>query len=300
MSKVKIKSNRKRLFVIALILLLIMGALGICKALSGHESADGNTLEVHFIDVGHGDCILLKCADNAMLIDAGEDDDGTKVQYYLQNQGVNKLDYLILTHPDKDHIGGADVIVTKFDIGKIMMSPYKKDKDPYNDLMKAIKYRNYSYTCPQVGERFDFAGGDFVILGPCKEYDDSNNSSIVLKYRFGNTSFLFSGDAQKEAEADIVQNGLDITADVYKVGHHGSSGSSTKAFLEKINPKYAVISCASDDGNGHPHIKPLKRLAKRGVKLYRTDVQGTVIAYSDGNIIKWNKEPTDNWNAGVK
>ena len=257
-------------------------------------------MEVHFIDVGQADSTLIKTNEHAMLIDCGADESGTKVQYYLKKHGVDKLDYLILTHPDSDHIGGADVIITKFDIDKIFMSPFTKDNKWYSDIINAINYRGYSWSTPEVGSSYSLGDARFTVLAPNRTYEDPNNSSIALVLQYGDTRFLFTGDASEEAEADIVSNGLDISADVYKLGHHGSSSASTDAFLEKINPRYVVISCASGNEFGHPHEETMDRLKKYSPEIFRTDEQGTIIASSDGEKITWNHAPSTTWASGVQ
>ena len=175
--------------------------------------------EVHFIDVGQGDATLIKCGDQAMLIDAGEDDKGTAIQYYLMKQGVENLDYLILTHPDSDHIGSADVIITKFDIDHVLMPDYEKDNSTYRRMMEALGYRGMKQEIVAMAEGSDGAADDAsytvgssftlgeavcTILGPVKQYDDPNNSSIALLVQYGDTGFLFTGDAEEKAESDIL------------------------------------------------------------------------------------------------
>ncbi len=257
-------------------------------------------MEVHFIDVGQADATLIKIDGHAMLIDCGTDEAGTKVQYYLMQHGVYSLDHLILTHPDSDHIGGADVIITKFDIGSVFMSPFVKDNKWYEDLMAALAYRRYDWSTPEVGSTYDLGEASFTIVAPNRIYDDPNNSSIALVLEYGDTRFLFTGDASEEAEADIVQNGADISADVYKMGHHGSRSASSDDFLEKVRPRYVVISCMTGNDHGHPHKEAMDRIRKYSPEIYRTDEQGTVIAYSDGKEISWDHEPSTTWACGIR
>ena len=257
-------------------------------------------LEIHFIDVGQADATLVKIGSHAMLVDCGTDDVGTKIQYYLKNHGVEKLDYLVLTHPDSDHIGGADVIITKFDIDKVFMSPFTKDNNWYADLLNALKYKGYSWSTPEVGSNYELGKADFTIVAPNRLYEDPNNSSIAFVLKYGDTRFLFTGDASEEAEADIVSNGLDISADVYKMGHHGSRTASTEGFIERVNPKYVVISCSTGNEYGHPHEEALQRIRRYSPEIYRTDEQGTIIAYSDGKKITWNHSPSTTWACGIQ
>lgn len=257
-------------------------------------------MEVHFIDVGQGDATLIKCGDSAMLIDAGENDKGTAIQNYLRKQGVKSLDYLIVTHPDADHCGGADVIITKYDIDTIIMPNYAKDTATYRDVVKAMDYKRYKATDPVVGDTYKLGDAEFTIIAPNSEDygDEANNYSVGILLRHGNKKFVFTGDAEEEAETDIVNNKLDISADVLQVGHHGSKTASTKKFIDAVKPTYAVISCGEGNSYGHPHAATLNTLRAAGVKLFRTDEQGSIVATSDGKKITWNTAPSDTWLTG--
>ncbi|MDD2972946.1 MAG: ComEC/Rec2 family competence protein [Lachnospiraceae bacterium] len=277
---------------------------------SGGNSTDNDTedtlatdeMQVHFMDVGHGDSTLITCGDHAMLIDTGDDSKGTTIQNYIQKRGIKKLDYLILTHPDKDHIGGAPVIITKFDIDQVFMSYYEKDSKTYKKVLEALDYRNLNYTTPEVGTVYTLGSAKFTVIAPNGGYDqygdDSNNSSIGFVLENGKNRFLFTGDAEEAAENDIVKNGIDIRADVYQVGHHGSKTSTTEALLESVQPSFAVISCGVNDDHGHPNAQTLNRLRGMGVQVYRTDEQGSIIATSDGEKITWNCAPSTTWKSG--
>lgn len=262
------------------------------------EEAETSHLEVHFIDVGQGDATLLICDGHAMLIDAGENDQGTAVQLYLQKRGVEKLDYVIGTHPDSDHIGGLDVIVTKFDCETIMMPAYEKNTSTYRDVISAAEYKSYKIVVPEVGNVYSLGGATFTIIAPNDTYSDSNNCSIGLLLTHGENTFLFTGDAEEKAEEDILENGMDIDADVLHVGHHGSRTASTENFVGAVSPEYAVISCGEGNSYGHPHAAPLNTLRACGAKLYRTDEQGSIVAESDGESLTWNCAPTDSWQVG--
>ena len=266
------------------------------KNLNGIVGYDN--IEVHFIDVGQGDCILVKNGDEAMLIDAGDDSKGTKIQLYLKKQGITKLDYFLITHPDSDHCGGADVILYKFDCDKVLMTDFEKDTTSYKAVLDTLELKNYKVSNPKVGDRFKLGKSTFTILGPLLENPSSNNNSIVIRLENGKTSFLFSADAEKEEEDAIAANSLNIESDVLKIGHHGSSSSTSDAYLEKINPKYCVISCGAENDYGHPHAEVLDRLRKNGCRVFRTDEQGSIIAYSDGKRITFNCSPSTTWKSG--
>lgn len=268
----------------------------------GEISSSG--MEVHFIDVGQSDSTLIISGGHAMLIDAGDNSQGTAIQLYLQKQGIDSLDYLVLTHTDADHIGGADVIITKFDVDMVFMGNYEKDNATYRDVIQALDEKGLSFSTPQAGSVYALGAADFTIIAPVGSYSDPNNSSIGLLLENGETRFLFTGDAEETAEADIVEYcaeaGVDITADVYQAGHHGSSTSSSQALLDAVMPSYAVISCGQDNSYGFPHAEVLNSFRERGIQVFRTDEQGSIIAASDGEHISWNCAPSETWQTGTK
>lgn len=255
-------------------------------------------LEVHFLDVGQGDATLLLCGGEAMLIDAGGNDQGTKIQNYLRKQGVEDLKYVVCTHPDEDHIGGMDVILYKFNCGKVFMTQEEKDTDTYRDVADTMSGKGYKRSVPAAGEQFTLGDAVFTILGPVSESSDSNNNSIVLLLTHGENRFLFTGDAQEEEEKEIVDGGILPDADVYKAGHHGSRTSSCEELLDAVSPLYAVISCGEGNAYGHPHAETMNRLRSMGVQVFRTDEQGTVVVNSDGEQLVWNCAPSETWKAG--
>lgn len=255
-------------------------------------------LQVHFIDVGQGDCTLITCGDQSMLIDAGDNSKGTAVQLYLQKRGIDRLDYMIGTHPDADHIGGMDVVVTKFDCRQIMLPNVSNDTATYRDVIDAMNYKGYQNTLPVVGNTYSLGDATFTIIAPNGTYDDTNNYSIGIRLVHGKNSFLFVGDAEEEAERDMLQNGLELSADVLKVAHHGSRSSSSWEFINAVNPMYAVISCGSNNAYGHPSAETLNTLRNAGIKVYRTDDDGSIVATSDGYGISFNCAPSDSWQAG--
>lgn len=257
-----------------------------------------DVMEVHFIDVGQGDSTLIKCGGQTLLIDAATADKGTAIQNYLTKQGVEKLDYLILTHPDSDHIGAAAVIITKFEIGQVFVSNFEKDNSTYRKMIQALDDKRLKAEVPKVGSTFTLGSAVCTVLAPNRTYDDPNDASVALLVQNGENRFLFTGDAQEEAEEDILANGLDLKADVYKAGHHGSRTSSCEELLDAVEPEFAVISCGEGNSYGHPHAQVLNSLRARDIKVYRTDEQGSLIASSDGTSITWNAAPSDTWQAG--
>lgn len=268
------------------------------QAAGQKEKAAVSEMTVHYLDVGQGDCVLVSCDGESMLIDAGDNNQGTKIQNYLKKQGVTKLKYAVGTHPDADHIGGLDVILYKFDCGTVMMPDVSKNTATYRDVVDTMKQKGYRNTVPEPGDSFQLGDAVCTVLGPEESYEDANNNSIVLKVEHGENSFLFMGDAEAEAESDILSGGADVEADVLKVGHHGSRSSSSQKFLKAVDPAYAVISCGEDNSYGHPHAETLNNLRAMGVDVFRSDEQGTIVAVSDGSQITWNSAPSESWKAG--
>lgn len=258
------------------------------------------TLEVHYIDVGQGDATLIKCGFHAMLIDGGNNNKGTTVQLYLKKQGVESLDYVIGTHPDADHIGGLDVIVYKYNCEKVIMPDYEKDTRTYQELVDVIHDKNMKITYPVVGEQYALGEAKFTIIAPnSNSYGgNANDYSVAILLEYGKNRFLFTGDAEEASEMEMLSNGIELSADVYKVAHHGSRSASTQEFLNAVHPKYAVISCGEGNSYGHPHAEVLNRLRSMGVEVFRTDEQGSIIASSDGENINWNCSATDSWQSG--
>lgn len=265
----------------------------------GKEPVQGE-LQIHYLDVGQADCTLVVCDGYTMLIDTGLDDQGTKIQYYLKKLGIERIDYLVLTHTDADHIGSADVILTKFEIGTTFLSNFEKNTKTYQKLLKLIDYYHIDYLSPAVGNVYALGSASFQILAPNREYEEPNNMSISLLLTHGENTFLFTGDAEKEAEGDMLANGLNVAADVYHVGHHGSKTSTTEEFLDTVMPRYAVISCGQNNPYGLPDAKVLNYFREREIKVFRTDEQGTIVLTSNGEKITFNVPSSETWQAGER
>lgn len=260
--------------------------------------AGESSLQIHYIDVGQGDATLLICDGDAMLIDAGDNDKGTAVQQYLNSQKVTELKYVIGTHPDSDHIGGLDVIITKFDCQTIFLTDEQKDTNTYRDVLDAVRYRGYQKVTPEVGEEYNLGSAKFTIEGPVEPGSDSNDNSIAILLEHGENRFYFEGDAGEKEEASILSTGRDLHADVYKIGHHGSRTSTCDEMLSAVDPEYAVISVGEDNSYGHPNAEVMNKLRAKGVQVFRTDEQGSIVAFSDGTSITWNSTSSDSWQAG--
>ncbi len=260
-------------------------------ALSGADSYNESfDLSVHYIDVGQADSCLVCLPDGkTMLIDAGNNSDGDDVVGYLHNQGVNRIDFLVGTHPHSDHIGGLDDVIKAFDIGKFYMPRVINTTQTFEDVLDAADAKGLTINTAKDGVRIYSDGETAIdIVAPCKdEYESLNNYSAVVLLKYKDASFVFTGDAETESENEIT---ADIKADVLKIGHHGSSTSSSERFLNRVKPSFAVISCGTDNSYGHPHRETLDKLQRMGVTLYRTDLNGTVICRTDGEKYYWECE----------
>jgi competence protein ComEC len=248
-----------------------------------------DVIEVHFIDVGQGDSILIESNNASMLIDAGENNKGSTVVNYLKAHGIEKLDYVIGTHPHSDHIGGLDTVIKAFPVDKVILPSVTHTTNTFEDVLDAITDKNLKLTKAQAGDQYSLGLANFTIISPdSNTYEDLNNYSVVIRLTYGDTSFLLTGDAEKLSEKAMVKSGYNLSADVLKLGHHGSSYSSGADFLDDVNPSYAVISVGKDNQYGHPHVETIQTMMDRNIKLYRTDEQGTIVFTSDGNTISVN------------
>lgn len=260
------------------------------------NTAEGQ-LKLHFIDVGQADSILIQNGDKSMLIDAGNNPDGDDVVNYLKGFGIKKLDVVVGTHAHEDHIGGMDTVIKSFDIGQIIMPKAGNNTKTFEDVLTAIAAKGLKITSPVPGTEIKLNSAIVKIVAPNgSNYKDINDSSVAIKLIFGENSFMLMGDAEAVSEKEILAKGFDIKADLLKVGHHGSSSSTTQKFLNTVNPKYAVISVAKGNDYEHPHKPTMDKLKAKGIKVYRTDELGTIIATSDGKSITFNtKEGSYNY-----
>lgn len=248
-----------------------------------------NGLEINFIDVGQADAALIICDGETMLVDGGNSEDSNLIYNHLKKMSVSQLDVVLLTHADEDHVGGLSGALSYADAGRILAPKTGADTKAYKNFIRKAGEQGVEIENPVAGDSFMLGGGLVEIAGPVHEnYEDRNNTSIVFKLTYGKRSFLFTGDAEREAEADIVNSGFNLKADVLKVGHHGSSGSSSYVFLREVMPGYAVISCGRDNSYGHPHGEALGRLSDCGAEIMRTDVSGDIILTCDGENISFN------------
>lgn len=248
---------------------------------------DGD-MSVHFLDVGQGDCsLIIMPTGETMLIDTSTKDQADVILEYIDYYKIKKIDYLVLTHPHADHIGSAPKIISSLDIGTVMMPDATTNTRIFEQTLNAIDAKNLEITIPKPGDEFKLGEASITILGPVDNTDDLNNMSIVLRLDYGKTSFLFTGDAEHYSESLMLSKhkASAFKADVLKIGHHGSSTSTSSKFLSAIDPDYAVISCGKDNSYGHPHTETIKNFQKKGITYFRTDEQGNIVFSSDGKSV---------------
>lgn len=288
--KINIRSAVTFIIILSLALSIFIG----CNRTS-------DVLSIHMIDVGQGESILIITPDNkTILIDAGEASQGKKVKSYLLRHRVDKIDLLIGTHPHTDHIGGLPEIVNNFEIDKIIMPQKLHTSATFEKLLIAIKSKGLTISPPQPNNTVEF-GKDIKLhfLGPIRDYGDNLNLwSVVFRLDYKNKSFLFTGDMEREAEIDLMDtyNMNDLNANVLNVGHHGSNTSTTRQFLDYVRPEIALISSGENNAYGHPHKEIITRLEEFGAFIYRTDLQQTVVIFSDGETIWSNQAPINQKN----
>lgn len=279
----------KKLLALIFAILLLAGCTG-DKPQNPAEKA--NNLKVHFLDVGQGDCILVQFPGGQnMLVDAGKNDSAGAIVNYLKKAGVSKLDFVVGTHPHEDHIGSLDVVVKTFAIGEVFMPKVTTNTKTFRDVLAAVKDKGLKITTAKAGVnilRTDNLSVD-IIAPHGTQYESLNNYSAVVKITYGQVSFLLTGDAEEQSEAEMLASSVaSLKADVLKVGHHGSKTSTSTPFLKAVAPKYAVISLAADNEYHYPHKVTLDKLRKAGVKILRTDEKGTIVFSTDGKEIAFS------------
>lgn len=291
------KNAKNKKIIISILSVIIVLVLSLfseqLKPLFEPLEADGTRIDsefsVHFINVGQGDCTLIKTPDGNMLIDAGENGYEKTVLDYLEAQGVDSLKYLVATHPHSDHIGGVAEVLDAVPTEKIIMPRLSKNNTPttvtYEKMLTAIKNSGAKVIAAKPGNEYSFGGAEFTVLAPFEQDENLNNMSVVLKLSYSGYSFIFSGDAEKEVENQILKAGYDISADVYKGAHHGSSTSNSKKFVRAINPTYAVLSYEEGNSYGHPHRETVDLFNEEGIVYYSTADYGTIIFTVDNNVL---------------
>lgn len=283
--------------VIPAVIILIIGLIAWYLSGGFGTETDVEKLSVHYIDVGQGDSIYIESGGEGMLIDCGESGDTDSVISYLDNMGIKKINYIVGTHPHSDHMGGMSKIVEHFDIDEVII-PHIDDSDTpttkyFEKFLNACAEKGLSLTEAELGREIEVGDAEFEIIAPNSlDYSNVNNYSVSFIMHHGDNSFIFTGDAEKLAEDEMIESGKLEDIDVYKAGHHGSDTSSSEDFLNIIKPDYAVISCGEGNSYGHPNDITIENLSKFTDKIYRTDLCGTVVFESDGKELTVKTERT--------
>lgn len=253
------------------------------------DSKSMSGMEVHFIDVGQADAALIQYDNYNILIDAG-DWQGNEVVPYLKDKNVSKLDLLVGSHPHADHIGQFDKVFDEFDVEEVWMSGGTNTSQLFERVLTAIEASDAGYEEPRTGDTYAIGDLDIEILSPTSLTGDLNDDSIVMKLTYGDVSFLFTGDAEKGAEALMVNSGQDLSATILKSGHHGSDTSNTQAFVDKVDPEVVVISAAEKSKYNHPNKSVVDRFNSMGVDLYATKTHGNILIKTDGKTYNVTKD----------
>jgi beta-lactamase superfamily II metal-dependent hydrolase len=294
------------LTLILVLALLLAGCTDSSGTHSGpvlNQSTTGD-LKVYFLDVGQGDSSIILFHDKVILIDAGDTDQGDTVVRALQDLGVRKIDLLVATHPHADHIGGMQDVLAHFEVRKVLDSGLPSSSTLYEKFLLTIDRKQIPYIVAERSQTLDIDPAlTILVLSPPKERtgDDLNANSIVLRVSYGTVNLLYTGDATIPSEEALVKSGYPLDSQVLKVGHHGSSGASSAAFLQRVSPQVAVLSLGKGNDYGHPHRETLERLNAAGPMVFRTDTDGTIRVESDGNTLSVTTENGDAgfWNAAV-
>ncbi len=283
---------KKILISLATAILCAILALLLPETPSVQTPISGNGMTVHFIDVGQADAILVEADGEYLLIDGGNVGDGQLVVSYLKQMGVTQLT-AVCTHAHEDHVGGLPAVLSVFDAKAVYAPVTEYSSKVFGDFVEKTEHQGLSLTVPSPGDQFTVGTATVTVLGPVAEYDNPNNTSIVLKVSYGQSDFLFTGDMEVAAENDMLDywgSRMDWNAEVLKVGHHGSDTSSGYRFVYEVDPGYGVISVGEDNSYNHPNEEPLSRLKDAGVTVFRTDLLGHVIARTDGEEIVFTWE----------
>lgn len=255
------------------------------------QPLDG-VLTVRFLNVGQGDSVLLACNGAAMLLDGGSVSEGQFLVSRLNRLGVQTLNYVVNTHPDEDHCGGLAGVLAKYPAEHVYASVTEHTTKAFSNVVKYAEQQDKQIEVPEAGDSWGLGDATVTVIGPVAQYDDTNNGSLVLRVDYGETSFLFTGDMEKQAEADLLASGANVRADVLKVGHHGSVTSTSDSFLAAVQPSIAVISAGEGNDYGHPHKETMQKLEAYPLTIYRTDTQGEIIVKSDAMTLTVTTDPT--------
>lgn len=259
-----------------------------------------DSIYIDYIDVGQGDSTLVYGNGEAVLIDTGDYYSYDAVKEALEKYNVTTIDALILTHPDSDHIGNASSIIEDYTVATLYMPFADNDTKTYDKLLDTIDEHNIVVNHPTAGEYLYVSDAEYQFLGPLDCYEDSNSNSLVIRMTYGDDSFLWCGDATGEETKDILAAGYKVSADVYKVSHHGSAndGCNSESWYKSVHPSYAIVSCELYNSHGHPHIETMDMIKNSNCKLYRTDMQGSIFCEATGGGIKFEEKPCEDFRNG--
>lgn len=282
----------KKLLALLLVLLLLTGCTPVEPAVPTTQPTISENAEpgltVHFLDVQHADAIVLACGGEYALVDGGYPESGDKIVTYLQELGARELKLMVGTHPHGDHIGGLPQVLNTYPTETVWTSQLPYTNDYVSNFTTAVTRNGAEFVQPRPGESFQLGDATIDVIGPLNlVYEDANDLSLVLRVTYGDTRFLLTGDMEEVAERELVEAEVDLKADVLKVGHHGSSSSTSYRFLRAVAPTYGVISLAAYNDYGHPHDAPMSRLMDADVTIYRTDKMYDIVAFSDGQTVSF-------------
>ncbi len=297
------KSINSKIITVAAVLLVAVLSLFLTKnlipidkvfeesGLRNTQQASADKMYVSFIDVGQGNCTLLRCGGKAILVDSGEVGAAQTVINYIKNLGIDELNCVLVTHPHTDHMGAMTKILYEFKIDDLIMPEIPEEIIPtnktYEKFLTAVSDNAGDVIAAKPGETYSYGEMTLEIFAPLRDYDNLNDMSAVSRISYGDTSVMFTGDATTTVEKDLLKKNIDYSATVLNVGHHGSKTSSSEAWLRAVNPKYAVICCGENNDYGHPHSVITKRLEELGIEYFETDLLGTIVFESDSkNFIK--------------
>lgn len=252
------------------------------------------------LDVGQGLSVFIQSDGQTMLYDGGDREASSFVVSYLENQELDHLDCVAVSHYDADHLSGIVGVLNRFPVSQVLAPDYETSSSIFKSYENALKQRGITPIHPAVGDTFSLGQASFTVLGPSSIVSDSNNNnSLAIRITYGNTSFLLTGDAEHDEEEDICESwGRFLLSDVYVAGHHGSGSSSSWKLLENAIPGYVIISCGKGNSYGHPHDTVMERFETMEIPIYRTDIQGSVSVASDGQRLIWSQEPCNDYTPG--
>ena len=288
--------KRKKRHILRNVLIILIIILALSYAYSKSQDAEpaptsmpgGSYFEVYYLDVGQGDSALIICDGKTMLIDGGSNEQSQRVYSFLESHNIKHLDYIVASHADADHVGGLSAALNYAKADHALCSVSYHETVSFGYFVKYLKRQGVEITVPDSGDTFALGSAQCTVIGPKRGETYSDNTSLIIRIEYGNTSFLFTGDAEYGDEQEALKTGLELKSTVLKVGHHGSSSSSSYYFLQAVKPEYAVISVAADNTYGHPTERTLGRLDEVGAEVLRTDILGDIHCTSDGNTVSFD------------